>query len=108
MRCNAGAADDGGGGSNSEGRITNDPEIQALNMKIEKRKMELERSNRMMAAQDGFTTDCDTVTTGEFKGSPFLQFIQGASIRMMSEFKFGRGMNCLFKMFFYLMKKICC
>ena len=84
MRCNAGAADDGGGGSNSEGRITNDPEIQALNMKIEKRKMELERSNRMMAVQDGFTTDCDTVTTGEFKSLLFFSLFK-TSIREIND-----------------------
>ena len=64
MRCNAGVGGVADGGSeDNKGRITNDPEIKALNMKIERRKMELERSNDRLGLHDGFT-DYDTVTTG--------------------------------------------
>ena len=62
MRCNVGIDGDDDEEEDSKIRVINDPEIKALNMKIEKRKMELERGNRV-TQQDGFA-DCDTVTTG--------------------------------------------
>ena len=66
MRCNA--LGGGSGGKNEAAGVNDDPEIRALNKKIEKRRMELESGDRFTHL--GGFADHDTVTTGKSADAP--------------------------------------